>query len=196
MNKNYLLCGVGGQGTVLAAKVIAEAAIARGEEVKTTETIGMAQRGGPVTSFVRTGENIHSPIIPLGTADAILGFEPGEVVRNLSYLKPGGTVVVNSKAQMPVTAALTGSDYNGKEMIGYLQKCGARVIIVDGEALCRECGSEKVLNVILLGAAIASGAVDVTAEEAEKALLSRLPEKLHELNRRALNLGMKNGGKQ
>ena len=117
MNKNYLLCGVGGQGTVLAAKVIAEAAIARGEDVKTTETIGMAQRGGPVTSFVRTGENIHSPIIPLGTADAILGFEPGEVVRNLSYLKPGGTVVVNSKAQMPVTAALTGSDYNGNDRV-------------------------------------------------------------------------------
>ena len=191
MNKNYLLCGVGGQGTVLAAKVIAEAAIARGEEVKTTETIGMAQRGGPVTSFVRTGEDIHSPIIPLGKADAILGFEPGEVVRNLDYLKPGGTVVVNSKAQMPVTAALTGSDYNGKEMIEYLQNCGARVIIVDGEALCRECGSEKVLNVILLGAAISSGAVEITAEEAEKALLSRLPEKLHELNKKALSLGMR-----
>ena len=100
-------------------------------------------------------------------------------------------MVVNSKAQMPVTAALTGSDYDGKEMIACLQNCGACVIIVDGESLCRECGSEKVLNVILLGAAIRSGAVEITAEEAEKALLGRLPEKVHELNRKALKLGMR-----
>jgi len=191
MNRNYVLCGVGGQGTVLAAKVLAAAAIARGEEVKTTETIGMAQRGGPVTSYVRTGHDIHSPIIPLKKADAILGFEPGEAVRNLDYLKPGGTVIVNSKAQMPVTAALTGSSYNGDEMIEYLKSCGAHVIIVDGEALCRECGSEKVLNVILLGAAIAGGAVDITFEETRDALLSRLPEKLHALNIKALELGMR-----
>lgn len=191
MNMNYLLCGVGGQGTVLAAKVLAAAAIAKGEEVKTTETIGMAQRGGSVASYVRTGHNIHSPIIPKGTADVIIGFEPGEVVKNLDYLKKGGTVVVSTKSVMPVTAALTGSDYNGDDMVEYLKKKVENVIIIDGEALCNECGSGRVLNVILLGAAISSGAVGITYEETKAALLGRLPEKLHELNIRALEIGMR-----
>lgn len=191
MNMNYLLCGVGGQGTVLAAKVLAEAAIAKGEEVKTTETIGMAQRGGPVTSYVRTGRDIHSPIIPLGKADVIIGFEPGEAVRNIKYLKKGGTVVVSSKSVMPVTAALTNSSYNGREMVEYLKKAAENVIIVDGEKICAECGSDKVLNVVLLGAAIKSGALGITPEETLDALLKRLPEKLHALNKKAFELGMK-----
>ncbi len=191
MNMNYLLCGVGGQGTVLAAKVLAAAAIARGEDVKTTETIGMAQRGGSVTSYVRTGFNIHSPIIPLGTADVIIGFEPGEAVRNLSYLKEGGTVIVSSKSVMPVTAALTDSTYNGDEMVDYLRKNIKNVIVVDTEKLCGICGSDKVMNVILLGAAISSGAVEISYEETKTALLSRLKPKLHEMNIKALELGMK-----
>lgn len=191
MNMNYLLCGVGGQGTVLAAKVLAAAAIAKGEEVKTTETIGMAQRGGPVTSYVRTGRDIHSPIIPLGKADVIIGFEPGEAVRNIKYLKKGGTVVVSSKSVMPVTAALTNSSYSGQEMVEYLKKAADNVIIVDGEKICAECGSDKVLNVVLLGAAIKSGALGITPEETLEALLKRLPEKLHELNIKAFELGMK-----
>ena len=187
---NYLLCGVGGQGTVLAAKVLAAAAIARGEEVKTTETIGMAQRGGPVTSYVRTGHNVHSPIIPLGSADVIIGFEPGEVVRNIDYLKEGGTIITASKEVMPVTAALMGSQYDGKDMVDWLKENYDNVIVVDGERLCRECGSSRVLNVILLGAAISSGAVGISLEEAETALLNRLPEKLHELNKRALRAAL------
>ncbi|MDO4481131.1 MAG: indolepyruvate oxidoreductase subunit beta [Bacillota bacterium] len=191
MNMNYLLCGVGGQGTVLAAKVLAAAAIAKGEEVKTTETIGMAQRGGPVTSYVRTGKDIHSPIIPLGKADVIIGFEPGEAVRNIKYLKKGGTVVVSSKSVMPVTAALTNSSYSGHEMVDYLKKAAENIIIVDGERICAECGSDKVLNVVLLGAAIKSGALGITPEETLDALLKRLPEKLHELNKKAFELGMR-----
>lgn len=191
MNMNYLLCGVGGQGTVLAAKVLAGAAIARGEEVKTTETIGMAQRGGPVTSYVRTGKGLHSPVIPLGGADVIIGFEPGEVVRNLDYLKEGGTVITAKKEVMPVTAALMGTVYYGSEMVDYLKKTVKNVTVIDGEALCAECGSDRVLNVILLGAAIKSGALGISYEEAKAALLGRLPEKLHQLNIKALELGMR-----
>lgn len=188
--RNYLLCGVGGQGTVLAAKVLAAAAIAKGENVKTTETIGMAQRGGSVVSHVRTGQTIHSPLIPMKGADLLIAFEPAEAVRNLPYLKDGGTVVVSSRPVMPVTAALKGSDYNGTDMIEYLQKKVARLIVLDTDALCAECGSTKVMNVILLGAAIRSGALEVNEEEIRTALLARLPEKHHELNIRALRLGM------
>ena len=98
MNKNCLLCGVGGQGVVLASKLIAYAAMEKGMFVRTSETIGMAQRGGSVVSHVRVGEEIHSPMIPKGSADVLLAFEPAEAVRNLSYLKKGGIVIVNQKA--------------------------------------------------------------------------------------------------
>ena len=91
MNKNCLLCGVGGQGVVLASRLIAFAAMEKGNFVRTTETIGMAQRGGSVVSHVRMGEQVHSPLIPEGEADVILAFEPGEAVRCLPYLKKGDT---------------------------------------------------------------------------------------------------------
>ncbi len=191
MSQNILLCGVGGQGTVLAAKVLAAAAIAGGEEVKTTETIGMAQRGGSVVSHVRTGKEIHSPLIPPRGADVIIGFEPAEVVRNLSYLKKDGLVVVSQKAVKPVTATLTGSNYDGTEMIDYLKKNIENVVVVDGEAICRQCGSPKVLNVALLGAAAATGKLGIKTHEIKGALMSRLPEKLHALNEKALELGGK-----
>ena len=90
MSRNCLLCGVGGQGVVLASRLIAYAAMEQGDFVRTTETIGMAQRGGSVVSHVRAGEEVHSPLIPAGGADVILAFEPGEAVRCLPYLKEGG----------------------------------------------------------------------------------------------------------
>ena len=190
-NKNYLLCGVGGQGTVLAAKVLADAGMAKGEEVKTTETIGMAQRGGSVVSHVRIGSDLHSPLLPPHSAQMIIGFEPAEVVRNLSYLTDNGTVVVSKKAVKPVTAALSNSTYDGSEMLEYLRKMVKNLVVVDGENICCQCGSPKVLNVVLLGAALGTGALDITMDEMKTALKKRLPEKLHEMNMKALELGTK-----
>ena len=189
MNKNYLLCGVGGQGTVLAAKVIAEAAIARGEEVKTTETIGMAQRGGPVTSFVRTGEDIHSPIIPLGKADAILGFEPGEAAANLRFLKPGGSLIVVRQEVTPVTAALGISGYQGEKCLEYLLETVGKCYMIDGDKITRTCGSPKVLNVAVVGALCATGEMDLSLEDVRGALRQRLKPSLLEMNDLALELG-------
>ena len=108
MTTNILLCGVGGQGTVLASKLIAEAAMRRGFAVRTAETIGMAQRGGCVASHVRIGHEIHSPLIPNASADLIIGFEPAEAIRALPYLKKDGAVVASRKRIQPVTAALGG----------------------------------------------------------------------------------------
>lgn len=189
MIKSCLLCGVGGQGTVLAAKVLADAAITKGVEVKTTETIGMAQRGGSVVSHVRIGDDIHSPLIPFGSADVIIGFEPAEVVRNIAYLKKDGAVIVCPKAVKPVTAALSGSTYDGSEMITYLQQNIENLTIVDGDKICKTCNNPKVLNVALLGATIATGKLDITFDEIKNALLNRLPQKLHEVNVKALELG-------
>lgn len=191
MNKNIILCGVGGQGTVLASKLIAAAAMKKEIPVMSAETIGMAQRGGSVFSHLRMGENLYSPMIAKGTADMILGFEPGETVRMLPYLKEGGQVVVSSRAIKPVTATLSGSSYNGREMLSYLESHVKNLLIVDAEKACEEIGSSKVLNILLLGAAIRSKALGLSEEDIRNAITDRLPEKFHELNFRALEYGIR-----
>lgn len=186
MNKNIVLCGVGGQGTILASKLIAAAAMNKNLPVMSAETIGMAQRGGSVFSHVRYGQGIHSPMIANGEADIILGFEPGETVRMLPFLKEGGTVVTSSRAIMPVTATLTGSSYNGGEMITYLREHVKELFIIDPQKACEEIGSPKVLNTLLLGAAALSGALGLSEKDMKEAIKNRLPEKFHELNFKAL----------
>ena len=116
MTKNIILCGVGGQGTVLASRLISSAAMARDIPVLSAETIGMAQRGGSVFSHVRmsTDEVLYSPMIAKGEADLIIAFEPGEAVRQLPFLKPDGRMVVSSRPVMPVTAALSDTGYGRK----------------------------------------------------------------------------------
>lgn len=189
MNRNCLLCGVGGQGVVLASRLIAYAAMEQGDFVRTTETIGMAQRGGSVVSHVRAGEEVHSPLIPAGGADVILAFEPGEAVRCLPYLKEGGLVITNSRIVKPVTASLGGSSYNGDEMLDYLEKKAGRVIVVDGDEICRKAGSPKVLNTALLGAAAKSGALGISMDEMLEAVRKNVKEKYIALNEKAMKLG-------
>ena len=178
MTKNVLLCGVGGQGTVLASRLIALAAMEKGMEARGAETIGMAQRGGSVVSHVRIGEEIHSPLIPYKAA-----------VRCLPYLKKGGCMVVSPVPIRPVTASLTGGAYTGNEMMEYLKQTVDNLVVVDGTAICAQSGSPKVLNVALLGAAIASGLIGISLEEMEQAILKRVPEKFRAMNVTALNLG-------
>ena len=189
MNKSVILCGVGGQGTVLASKLISYAAMEKGQEVKSAETIGMAQRGGSVTSHIRMGEGAFSPLIPKGTADVMIAFEPAEAVRNLSYLKKDGVVVVSGKAVKPVTAALSEKVYEAEEMLHYLQTKVQRLIVIDGGQVEVELGSAKPLNVVLLGAAIACNEIDISMEEIRDAIAAKVPEKFHELNFKALKLG-------
>lgn len=187
--KNIVLCGVGGQGTVLASKLIAAAAMKKGLPVMSAETIGMAQRGGSVFSHLRVGdagEVIDSPMIAKGTADMIIGFEPGETVRMLPYLKDGGQVITAAHAVMPVTAALSGGTYNGSDMTAYLKKTVSNLSVVDTDAALADLGNPKVMNVLLLGYAAESGVLGLTAEELEDALHDRLPEKLWDINHKAL----------
>lgn len=187
MKKDVLICGVGGQGTVLASKLIAAAAMEEGNTVHSAETIGMAQRGGSVTSHVRIGE-AFSPLIPKGKGDMILAFEPAEAVRNLSYLKKDGTVIVHASPVKPTTESLHETGYDGTEMIAYLkEKCN--VIVVDSEPLCEKYGSNKYLNVILLGVAAGSGALGLTKEALMREIETRVPEKFIENNRQAFEDG-------
>ncbi len=188
MNKDILICGVGGQGTVLASKIIAAAAMNEGSTVHSAETIGMAQRGGSVTSHVRIGRNAFSPLIPFGSADLILAFEPAEAVRCLKYLKPDGTAIVNTVPTMPVTENLRSSGYDGEKMVEYLKtKCTC--LFVNADEVCAPLGSNKFFNIILLGMAVASGKLGISKETVLEQIERRVPERFVEINKQAFEAG-------
>lgn len=185
-----ILAGVGGQGTVLASKLIAAIAMEDGLHVRTAETIGMAQRGGSVVSHVRTGHDIASPLIPWGQADLLIGFEPGEAVRCLKYLKPQGTVVVSTTGVEPVTSSLGGSPYSGEEMLDYLEKSLSGVIKVDTRSICTQAGTDKVLNIALLGAAVGAGVLDINPQQAKDAIKAMIKPRFVPMNITAFDQGM------
>ena len=186
MSTNIVLCGVGGQGTILASKLIARAAMDRGMPVKTAETIGMAQRGGSVFSHVRLGEGAASPLLARGSADLILAFEPAEAARQLAFLKPGGTVVVSTRPIVPVSAVTGGPAYDLDAIMEYLRANVENLILVDADAAAADLGSSRCLNVVLLGAAARSGALGLTVEDMRGAVHALVPERFQEMNDRAL----------
>lgn len=183
---NCLITGVGGQGTVLCSKLIAEAAMKEGYTVRTTETIGMAQRGGSVVSHVRMGETIYSPLISKGQADLIISFEPAEAVRLLPYLKKGGKVVV---CKAPVNPIINPGAYDSEKILEYLKQQVNDVVIVDSEALCQKCESPKVLNVALLGVALKENVLPITMDVVQEVIKTQVKEQFVALNLKALSIG-------
>lgn len=184
MNKDILLCGVGGQGTVLASKILAATAMNAGNVVHSAETIGMAQRGGSVTSHVRIGQ-AYSPLIPHRKADILMAFEPAEAVRNLVYLKKDGVVIVNKVPVKPVTESLHDTGYDGVEMIQYLKdKC--HCIVIDST----EFGSAKFLNIAMLGVAVGTGKLGFTKEQVLGEIKNRVPQKFIDVNIEAFEKGI------
>ena len=185
---NVMIGGVGGQGTVLASKLLAAAAMEASLNVRTTETIGMAQRGGSVVSHVRMGAEVYSPLIPLKSAQLLLALEPAEGVRLTPYLAPGGLLIVCDRAIKPVTASLSGSAYNGADMTAWLTENRVNAVILDGEALVQSAGV-KALNVALLGAAAESGKLPFPAEALESIICTKVPAKFREMNMTAFSAG-------
>lgn len=195
MSYNILLCGVGGQGTVLASKLLAAAAQASGETVHSAETIGMAQRGGPVTSHVRIGADVYSPLIPKGSADLIIAFEVGEAVRNLDYLRPDGELIVNSTAIMPVTESLKPSGYDSEKMLSFLKDTGRPMAVVNAEELCAPLGSVKFFNVMVLGLATGAGLVGFDRDVILSTIEASVKQAFVELNKKAFLAGVAEGEK-
>lgn len=155
---NIFITGVGGQGTVLASKLISLAAMKRGLNARTTEFIGMAQRGGHVFGHVRLGKEIYSPFVPVGGADVIIAFEPSEAVRQLSYLSEQGTLVVCDSAVNPITGS-----YDVNAVLDYLKSNVKKLIVVRGQPIKEH--SAKTLNVALLGAAVQSGILPINSDD-------------------------------
>ena len=192
MTKNILICGVGGQGTVLASRIIAQAAMTEGLMARTAETIGMAQRGGPVTSHVRIGGDALSSLVPMGSADIILGFEPGEAVRNAGYLAKDGIMIVNSVPTMPVTESLSPSGYEGEKMVQWLQN-NYKTILVNQNEVCKDFGSTKFFNIIMLGIAAGSGKLGLKKETLLSEMGKRVPPKFLDVNTKAFLHGYEIG---
>ena len=182
--KTVLLCGVGGQGTILAADLLARAAEESGLDVKVSEIHGMAQRGGAVTTVVRFGDKVQSMIADLGSADCVVSFETTEALRNLPYVKEGGSLFVNDESIKPLPVA-TGRASMPEHARERLRDAGA--MLIPATELARKAGTTKAANVVLLGVLSADGAFPEEAWQA--ALAEEVKPKFLELNRRAFALG-------
>jgi len=191
---NIMLTGVGGQGTVLAAKVLAQAAQDKGWRVRTAETIGMAQRGGSVVSHVRMGnkgEEVHAPLIARESADMIIAFEPAEGARMLPYLSRNGVLVTATTAIQPVTAALSDDPYRGarviEQLVGAFESVPDNLVIVPDTALVKRVGSRKVLNTVLLASAVATGRLPLAIDDLRSAVQACVKPQFVELNMKAID---------
>ena len=183
--KTLLLCGVGGQGTILASDLLSRTIQAAGLDVKMSEIHGMSQRGGAVTTVVRFGETVHSMVCDEGCADYILSFETTEALRNIPFLKTGGTLLVNDESMKP-QPVLTGKAQMPQNIHERLRGYGAK--LVPASLLARQAGSPKSANVVLLGALAAS--LPFTVESWEEVIAAKVPPKTIEANIRAFHLGL------
>jgi indolepyruvate ferredoxin oxidoreductase, beta subunit len=186
---NFVLVGVGGQGTLLASNILADVGLAAGLDVKKSEVHGMSQRGGSVVSHVRWHpECVASPLVGLGEADILLAFEKLEALRFVEFLKVGGTAIVNEMVIVPITvSAGTGHYPDDAALDAALAAVSAREIRVPGERLAQEAGNAKAANVVLLGAI--SRLLDLPEELWWKCLEQRVPKKFLDLNRTAFAAG-------
>ena len=188
---NLLISGVGGQGVILASYVLSQAAMAEGYDIKQSEVHGMSMRGGSVTSHLRFGDKVWSPLITPGTADILLSFESLETLRYVHWLRPGGLVVYNPLHvnPSPVAAGLAEYPANIDERI---KAAWPRVQAVDANALAEEAGTLKAVNVVMLGAVSCS--LPFAAETFETIIRRVVPPKTVEANLKAFELGRRSPG--
>ncbi len=185
MTKNILLVGVGGQGTILASKLLTTGLMEAGFDVKMSEIHGMSQRGGSVSSQVRYGERVESPVIELGGADILVSFEKMEALRYLNYLKTSGKVVVNDFeiGSAPILSGKADYPKNAVEIL----KNYAKTMVVNASEEAEKLGNQKVMNIILLGAIIkAMGLEEINWENI---IRENIKEKLIDINLKALEIG-------
>lgn len=186
MIKSIILSGVGGQGTILASKLLTLGLMNAGYDVKMSEIHGMSQRGGTVTSHIRYGEDVDSPVIERGDADLLISFEKMEALRYLEYLKPNGKVVVNDFEIKPISVLSGKADYSKEITNELLNKADVKIIDAAGKA--SELGNSKVMNVILLGSIIKL--MNLSEFDWYKILEENVKPHTVDLNKKAFSLGM------
>lgn len=190
-NLNIVIAGVGGQGTVLASRVLAQVALNKGLMVRTSETIGMAQREGSVQSHVRIGSSEFGPVIGAGQADMIIGFEPAEAARAAGLLKNNGLMLVNFQVIRPVSVTLGAAVYPEEELEEFFKQLPAKVQSIKAFDAAVAAGSFRTVNTVMLGVMVATGRLPFSQEEVLQALFELLPQRVREVNERAFKLGVK-----
>jgi indolepyruvate ferredoxin oxidoreductase beta subunit len=184
--KSMMIVGVGGQGTLLASRILGKVLIEQGYDVKLSEVHGMSQRGGSVVTYVKYGDRVSSPIVAPGEADVILAFELLEAARWLSYLKQGGQILVNTQqiAPMPV---ITGAATYPEQIVDRIRSLGCRIKPIDALGLAQKAGSAKAVNLVLLG--LLSHGFDFPVELWEEAISTTVKPDFLTLNLEAFRLG-------
>ena len=183
---NVMIVGVGGQGTLLASRLLGAVFLKEGFDVKVSEVHGMSQRGGSVVTYVKAGEKVASPIIERGEADIILAFEQLEAARWLPYLKKGGRIIANTQKTDPMPVVIGAAQYP-EGVLEATTAAGAELTAVDALSLAVEAGSPKAVNVVLMG--VMARFLGVEYDVVKQAVADTVPEKFREMNLKALQLG-------
>ena len=184
--KNVMIVGVGGQGSLLASKLLGRLLLTKGYDIKVSEVHGMSQRGGSVVTYVRFGEKVYSPVIDLGQADFIVSFELLEAARWTTYLKPGGKLITNTQQINPMPVIIGAAQYP-ENLAQQMVDAGIDIDAINALTLAEEAGSSKAVNLVLMGRL--SRYFEFTEEEWLTAIEASVPAKFLEMNKKAFSLG-------
>ena len=187
---NIVIAGVGGQGVILISELLGNAAVKDGLNVRGSEVLGMAVRGGSVSSTIRIGNGVLAPLAPAGKCDILVGMEPAEALRNISYLSPSSLVILNTKVTVPYTVAIGESKYPGLEtIIEKLTGASNKVITLNAVQIAGEAGSTQSANIVMLGTLFGTGQIPISLETVKAEIQARFSAKLAPVNMRAFDLG-------
>ena len=189
--KSIMIVGVGGQGTLLASRLLGAALLSAGYDVKVSEVHGMSQRGGSVVTYVKYGDRVYSPIVQKGQADLILAFEQLEAARWLPFRKTDGTIIANTQNMDPIPV-VTGAAVYPEGVLDAIRRTGVQLRAVDALSLAVEAGSTKAVNVVLIG--VMAAHMDIDRAVWEQAIRDTVPQKFLDMNLKAFALGYENAG--
>ena len=186
MVKNILIVGVGGQGTLLASKIMGRVFLQQGLDVKVSEVHGMSQRGGSVVTYVRYGDKVYSPLIEKGEADLLISFEQLEAARWLPYLKQDGILITNTQKMDPMSVIMGAARYP-QDVVAQIEQAGVQVLSADALAMAQQAGSVRAVNMVLLG--MAARHLHLEREVWLQAICDCVPPKTVEINQKAFSAG-------
>lgn len=187
---NILITGVGGQGVILMSELLGNSAVRDGLRVRGSEILGMAVRGGSVTSVIRIGDDVYGPLIPAGKCDVLMGMEPSEALRNITCLSKSSLVIVNMAVTIPFTVSIGESKYPTlEEMMEKLGQASSKVIQLDAAQIAQEAGSLLTTNIVMLGALFGTGKLPIGTETIKETIRSRFTAKTAPVNIKAFDLG-------
>jgi len=194
---NILICGVGGQGNLLASEIIASAAVKEGFSLRVADIFGAAQRGGAVASHIRIGKDVHSPVLPQNSAHILLGFEPAECLRVANFLRPDCMAIMNTRPIIPSTVSLGKARYPSRDEIeGLLQKLVKTIITLDAVQLAQKAGDPMMMNIVMVGALAGTDGTPIQKDSFIEAIKELVPKGTQEKNLDAFNLGYRDVSKK